>query len=47
MKEVDILTAQEDSTDTFSDADLLERAIQLGRVLLTFDDDLLVEAIKR
>jgi len=44
---VDVLTAQEDSADTFSDSELLDRATQLGRVLFTFDDDLLSEATER
>lgn len=47
MRKVDVLTAQEDCTNTLSDADLLDRATQVGRVLFTFDDDLLVEATKR
>lgn len=38
---LDILTAQEDGARKFDDEDLLARATELGRVLLTQDDDLL------
>ena len=44
---VDVLTAQEDNTATFSDPVLLDRATALERVLFTFDADLLVEAARR
>lgn len=44
---IDILTAQEDGTTTVSDAALLDRATALGRVLVTFDSDLLIEAHHR
>ena len=44
---VDVLTAQEDSTATLDDDELLERALELGRVLFTQDDDLLNEAAMR
>lgn len=44
---VDVLTAQEDSHERTADPDLLERATELGRVLFSFDDDLLAEAVKR
>jgi hypothetical protein len=47
MRTVDVLTAQEDGAGTLPDPALLERAAQLGRVLFTFDDDLLLEAVKR
>jgi len=47
MRKVDVVTSQEDGTDTLPDAELLDRATQLNRVLFTFDDDLLVEAVKR
>jgi Domain of unknown function (DUF5615) len=45
--DVDVLTAQEDGTDRLSDPELLDRASELGRVLFTFDDDLLAEASSR
>jgi len=44
LRGVDVLTAQEDETTTLSDADLLERATELGRALYSHDDDLLAEA---
>jgi len=44
---VDILIAQEDNAAELDDAALLDRASSLGRVLFTFDDDLLAEANKR
>ncbi len=43
----DVLTAQEDGAITLTDTDLLDRASALGRTLVTFDDDLLVEATRR
>lgn len=44
---VEVLTAQEDGTATLDDDDLLDRALELGRVLFTQDDDLLLEAAMR
>lgn len=44
---VDVLTAQEDGTNRFDDDELLNRSTELGRVLFTFDDDLLREAQRR
>ncbi|MDQ6631598.1 MAG: DUF5615 family PIN-like protein [Verrucomicrobiota bacterium] len=44
---VEVLTAQQDSTTEFSDSKLLDRAIQLGRILFTQDQDLLAETVKR
>ena len=44
---VDVLTAQEDNATELDDPALLDRASSLGRVLFTFDDDLLAEAHKR
>ena len=44
---VDVLTAQEDGSDHFEDPELLDRALDLSRVLFTQDDDLLVEAARR
>ena len=44
---VEVLTAQEDGTTRWADADLLDRAAKLGRVLFSQDEDLLVEAAKR
>ena len=47
MRTVDVLTAQEDGGEMLPDPMLLDRASELGRVLFTFDDDLLPEAVKR
>jgi len=47
VREVDVLTSQEDGTREFSDSDLLDRTTFLGRVLFTRDLDLLAEATKR
>ena len=44
---VEVLTAQEDGTATLEDDELLDRALELGRVLFTQDDDLLNEAARR
>ena len=44
---VDVLTAQEDDTDTLADAQLLDRAGALDRLLFSQDEDLLVEAVSR
>lgn len=41
LRDVDVLTSQEDGTRTLSDSDLLDRAAVLERVLFTHDDDLL------
>ena len=44
---IDVLTSQQDSTTTMPDDELLDRATQLDRILVTFDDDLLTEATRR
>lgn len=44
---VDVVTAQEDGTARWSDAELLDRAGQAGRVLFSQDEDLLAEAARR
>ncbi len=44
---VDVPTAQEDGTARWEDADLLDRAGQVGRVLFSQDEDLLAEAARR
>lgn len=44
---VDVLTVQEDGRAGTPDPQVLERALELGRVLFTQDDDLLVEAARR
>src|SRR6476659_6879680 len=47
LRGVDVLTAQDDGAAEFSDAALLDRANELQRALVTFDDDLLIEASRR
>ena len=47
LRQVYVLTAQEDGAAELSDAGLLERAGSLGRVLFTQDFDLLIEAARR
>lgn len=47
LRGVDVLTTQEDGTEMITDSELLDRASELGLVLFTFDDDLLVEASHR
>jgi hypothetical protein len=47
LRGVDVITAFEDGSGLFNDPDLLDRCGELGRVLFTQDDDLLVEAAKR
>lgn len=42
-----MLTAAEDGTDRLPDPDLLDRASGLGRVLVSMDADLVVEAVRR
>ena len=41
---VDVLTSQVDGTRESSDEELLQRATELGRVLVTQDEDLLIIA---
>jgi hypothetical protein len=47
LRGVDVLTAQEDQASSFTDQKLLDRATSLGRVLFSFDSDLLKEASRR
>lgn len=47
LRNVDVLTAYEDGAHMLEDAALLDRALALGRALVTFDDDLLAEAAHR
>ena len=44
---VDVQTAQEDGARTLFDPQLLDRALELGRVLFSQDSDLLREAARR
>jgi predicted nuclease of predicted toxin-antitoxin system len=47
LRDVDVLTAQEDGYRRANDDRLLDRATEVQRVLFTQDDDLLVEANRR
>ena len=47
LRRVDVLTAQEDRAAQFKDPELLDRALALGRVLVTQDTDFLREASHR
>ena len=47
MRGVDVITAHEEAAGNFADSALLDRANELGRVLFTQDDDLVVEAVRR
>ena len=46
-REVEVMTTQEDGTSQWDDDELLNRAMEVGRVLFTQDDDLLQEAARR
>ena len=47
VRGVDVLTAYEDSSHKLDDPALLDRALQLKRVIFTRDDDFLIEAARR
>jgi predicted nuclease of predicted toxin-antitoxin system len=47
LRGVDVVTAQEDSRAEFKDPELLSRATELGRVLVTQDTGFLREAARR
>lgn len=47
LRGVDVLTAQEDGFARASDSELLDRAMELGRIVFTQDDDFLREASER
>lgn len=47
LRGVNAITASEDGSSLLNDPDLLDRCGELGRVLFTQDDDLLVEAARR
>jgi len=46
-RDLEVITAQEDGTSQWDDDELLDRAMEVGRVLFTQDDELLLEAAKR
>ena len=47
IRGLNVLTAQADNAAEFEDPQLLDRALELGRLLFTRDDDLLREATAR
>lgn len=47
LRSIDILTAQEDGFDDAPDDELLNRATAMGRVLVTYDHDFLIETHER
>ncbi|HXF61619.1 MAG TPA: DUF5615 family PIN-like protein [Caldilineaceae bacterium] len=47
LRGIDVLTAFEDDAHLLGDADLLDRATQLGRVLVTHDRHFAAEASRR
>ena len=47
LRSIDVLTAQEDGAAELDDDLLLQRATELGRVLVTQDEDLLREGARR
>jgi hypothetical protein len=47
VRDVDVLTAQEDNRRNTDDALLLDRAAALGRVMFSFDADMLREGTRR
>ncbi len=44
LRDIDVLTVQEDGRTGFSDPQILDRATEIQRILFTQDDDFLVEA---
>jgi len=47
LRSIDVLTAQEDGSAELDDDSLLQRATFLGRVLVSQDEDLLRERMRR
>ena len=47
LKDVDVVTAAEDGAAEPDDSALMDRASGLGRILVSFDSDLLAEANRR
>ena len=46
LRSIDVLTAQEDGSAEFADDVLLKRATELGRILVSQDEDLLREGAR-
>lgn len=47
LRSIDVLTVQEDGAAELDDDRLLQRATELGRVLVSQDEDLLREGVRR
>src|ERR1035438_2602069 len=47
LRKIDVLTAQEDGMAELDDENLLRRATELGRILVSQDQDLLHEGARR
>jgi predicted nuclease of predicted toxin-antitoxin system len=47
LRSIDVLTAQEDGSAKLDDDFLLQRATELGRILVSQDEDLLREGARR
>jgi len=47
LRSIDVLTAQEDGSAELDDDLLLQRATELGRVLVSQDEDILREGARR
>ena len=47
LRKIDVLTAQEDGMAELDDENLLRRATELGRILVSQDQDLLREGARR
>lgn len=47
LRNVDVLTVQEDGRAKIADPEVMDRATELGRIVFTHDDDLLAEATRR
>src|SRR2546423_3327253 len=47
LRGIDVLTAQDDDAAELDDRSLLQRATELGRVLVSQDEDLLCEGARR
>lgn len=46
LRDVDVLTVQEDGRSGLGDPEVMQRAIDLGRLLFSQDSDLLVEGVR-
>jgi predicted nuclease of predicted toxin-antitoxin system len=47
LRQIDVLTVQEDGLTGYRDSQILDRATEIRRILFTQDDDFLVEAQHR